>query len=66
MFFEAVLGLKINLFKSQLIGIEVGQGVMHKLADLLGCKVGFLCTYYLWVPWCLGSAKQKMFNFEVK
>lgn len=66
MCFEAVLGLKINLFKSQLIGNKVGQGVMHKLADRLGCKVGFLRTYYLRMPLCLGLAKQKMFNSEVK
>ena len=34
--FEAVSGLKISLFKSELIGIRVGDSLLHQYADVLG------------------------------
>ena len=45
--FEAVSGLKINFFKSELIGVKVGEDVMCKLADVFGCKGGaFTCILF--------------------
>ena len=38
--FEAVSGLEINFFKSELIGIRVEESLIRKFAKILGCKVG--------------------------
>ena len=49
MWFEACLGLKINLEKSELIPV----GRVHDIEDLtleLGCKVGGLPSWYLGLP----------------
>ena len=57
MWFEAMLGLKINLEKSELI--PVGRVInVELLADELGYKVGSLPSTYLGMP--LGAH----FNFE--
>ena len=56
--FEAVSGLKINFFRSELIGVRVGEAFLYKYADLFGCKVGSFPASYLELPLCLGSAKK--------
>lgn len=47
--FEAVLGLKINLAKSELFPVEEVQN-LESLAWILGCKIGSLSTSYLGLP----------------
>ena len=57
MWFEACLGLKINLEKSELILV----GRVHDIEDLtleLGCKVGELPSCYLGLP--LGAPLKSM------
>ena len=49
MWFEAVLGLKINLNKSEIIPIGHVANV-EDLASKLGCKVGSLPTSYMGLP----------------
>ena len=49
MWFEAILGLKINLDKSELIPVGRVSNVME-LAIVFGCKVGALPTTYLGLP----------------
>eukprot|EP00268_Persea_americana_P038868 TRINITY_DN38524_c0_g1_i1.p1 TRINITY_DN38524_c0_g1~~TRINITY_DN38524_c0_g1_i1.p1 ORF type:complete len:155 (+),score=21.32 TRINITY_DN38524_c0_g1_i1:451-915(+) len=44
--FEAMSGLKINFFKSELIGIRVGEALLTHYVDILGCKVGHLPSYF--------------------
>ena len=49
MWFEACLGLKINLEKSELIPV----GRVHDIEDLaleLGCKLGGFSSFYLGLP----------------
>ena len=46
MWFEAILGLKINLVNSKLISIGRVLSV-GKLASEVGCKMGVLLTTYL-------------------
>jgi hypothetical protein len=47
--FESVLGLKVNLAKSNLI--PVGHVVqVGRLADILGCEVASLPVKYLGLP----------------
>ncbi|RVW67639.1 putative ribonuclease H protein [Vitis vinifera] len=49
MWFEAILGLKVNLNKTE--AIPVGEGIpMESLAAVLGCKIGSLPTSYLGLP----------------
>lgn len=52
--FEAVSGLKVNLFKSELIGIRVEDSLMHKYAEILGCTVGSFPATYLGFPFVWG------------
>lgn len=40
--FEAVSGLRVNFFKIQLIRVGMEYYPLQELADLLGCKAGFL------------------------
>lgn len=53
MWFEAILGLTINLEKSELISIALAN--IEELALELGCKVGNLPTTYLGLPLGLHS-----------
>ncbi|RVW54709.1 NADH dehydrogenase [ubiquinone] flavoprotein 2, mitochondrial [Vitis vinifera] len=49
MWFESILGLKVNLSKTE--AIPVGEGIlMETLASVLGCKIGSLPTSYLGLP----------------
>ena len=53
--FETVSGLKINFFKSKLIGIKVEESLISHLARILGCKVGSFPATYLGLPLCRGK-----------
>lgn len=53
--FEAVSGLKVNFFKSELIGVRVDKEKVADLADIMGCKVGALSASYLGLPLCAPS-----------
>lgn len=57
-FEAAVLGLKVNFVKSELIGIRAEESVLCKYADILGCRVGDLPVSYLGLPLCLGSVNK--------
>ncbi|RVW69837.1 putative ribonuclease H protein [Vitis vinifera] len=49
MWFEAILGLKVNLSKTE--AFPVGEDIhMETLASVLGCKIGSLPTTYLGLP----------------
>lgn len=61
-FFEAVSGLKVNLFKSEVIGISVEGHILHCLVDLMGCEVGSLPTTYLGLPLCIGNASKSLWS----
>ena len=50
MWFEAFLGLKINLSKNEIFPVGGSENV-EALAPKLGCKVGTLPTTYLGLPW---------------
>lgn len=58
--FEAVSGLKMNHFKSELIGIKSKESVMGKFAKILGCKVGIFPVTYLGLPLCKGQANKEV------
>ena len=49
MWFEAILGLKINLDKSEILPMGRVENV-EDLALELGCKVEVLYSYYLGLP----------------
>ena len=48
--FGLALGLKINMAKSALVGINVGQEEMVSLANVVGCEVGSWPLSYLGMP----------------
>ncbi|GKV24110.1 hypothetical protein SLEP1_g33762 [Rubroshorea leprosula] len=48
--FELLSGLKINFQKSQLMGINVEDGWVSKMAYILCCKEGILPFKYLGIP----------------
>ena len=49
MWFEVILGLKINLTKSELILVGRMEN-LEELALVIGCKAGMLSTTYLGLP----------------
>lgn len=49
--FEAVSGLKINLFKSELIRIGVEGQALNQMPEFMGCKVGALISWFTAVYW---------------
>ena len=48
-FFQAS-GLKVNLSKSHLLGINLEDGEIKELAEVLGCSVGVWPMLYLGLP----------------
>ena len=47
--FQAVIGLKVNMQKSEMTPIKEVDDV-HALAEILGCRVGTLPMSYLGMP----------------
>lgn len=45
--FEIVSGLKVNFFKSSLVGVNVSELFLGSRADFLNCKVGKIPFRYL-------------------
>lgn len=45
--FEAISGLKVNIFKCKIIGVCTSPSILEALAGLMGCKVGSLPATYL-------------------
>lgn len=66
MYFEAVSSLKINFFKSDLIGIKVLADRMVAFAEMIGCKVSKLLSSYLGLPFCLGAASKSLWSPVMK
>lgn len=62
---EAVSGLKINFFKSELIGIGV-DSYRPVFANILGFKIGSFPIIYLGLPLCLGRTKKLVWNPVLK
>lgn len=58
--FEAVLGLKINFFKSEVISVRVPKDHLCRFAGILGCKVGTLLGSYLGLPLCIGTLSKSL------
>ena len=59
--FEAILGLKINVTKSELIPVGRTEN-LDELALVLGCKVGVLPTTYLELP--LGAPYNSLVSWD--
>ena len=57
---EAVSGLRVNFFKSEMIGVRVEDTHLASLADILGCKVGSLPSSYLGLPLCIEVASKAL------
>lgn len=66
LFFEAVSGLKVNFFKSELIGVRVEETHLSHLVDIMGCKVGTLPSVYLGLPLCGDSVPKVSWNSVVE
>lgn len=45
-----VSGLKINLFKSSLLGVSVPQAEILSLVEIIRCVVAFLPFSYIGIP----------------
>uniref|UniRef100_A0A803P465 Reverse transcriptase domain-containing protein n=1 Tax=Cannabis sativa TaxID=3483 RepID=A0A803P465_CANSA len=60
--FCAISGLKINLSKSQLLGICMDEEIVSRLARRIGCEVGSWPLQYLGMP--LGGSPRKWSFWE--
>ncbi|XXG53084.1 hypothetical protein AAC387_Pa03g1242 [Persea americana] len=48
--FQAVSGLRVNFFLSEMIGVRVEDSHLASLADIFCCKAGSLPSSYLGLP----------------
>lgn len=48
--FELLAGLKVNFFKSSLVGINIRKERVHSMVSKLWCKSSFLPMKYLGIP----------------
>ena len=48
-FFKAIIGLKVNIGKSEIVPMGV-VGSLNALASVLGCNIGRLLIVYLGMP----------------
>lgn len=48
--YEAILGLKVTFFKSELLGVRVEAHGLQDFANILECKVGSFPSSYLRFP----------------
>ncbi|XP_020239906.1 uncharacterized protein LOC109818791, partial [Cajanus cajan] len=60
--FELIAGLKVNFFKSQLLGVNVDQVWLQSLAQFLNCKVGSFPCSYLGLP--LGANPARLTTWQ--
>jgi hypothetical protein len=60
--FELVSGLKINFFKSSLIGINVDDGFMSMACNFLNCSEGRVPFNYLGLP--VGANPRSLSTWE--
>lgn len=60
--FEMVSGLKINFFKSSLIGVNVDSGFMDMACNFLNCSAGSIPFKYLGLP--VGANSRSMSTWE--
>lgn len=56
---QSVLGIKVNFFKSKLIGLRVENSYLHHLAYTLGFE-GTLANAYLGLPGCIGKVSRSL------
>ena len=60
--FEAVSGLKVNFFKSEVIGLKIEKPLFLKCSEILGCKIGELSVLYLSMPLCSRQVTKSLWN----
>ncbi|XP_058082343.1 uncharacterized protein LOC131230434 [Magnolia sinica] len=60
--FEAVSGLRINLFKSKLFGINISDERIRHFADCLGCSSGSLPSTFVGLPLSIGPPPKMMWD----
>lgn len=60
--FEVVSGLKVNFFKSELIGLQTEKPLLLKCLEIMGCKIGDLPLSYLGMPLCSVRVTKSLWN----
>lgn len=60
--FEAVLGIKDNFHKNELIGVGLEKEKLSAFANILGCKVATFPVSYFGLPLCVGQASKSPGN----
>lgn len=48
--FEAMSGLKVNFYKSMLVGVNISDSWLNESATILNCKVNKIPFMYLFFP----------------
>ena len=64
--FEVVSGLRVNFFKSEVIGLRMEQPLLLKFSEIMVCKVGKLLALYLVMPLCSGRVTTSLWNTVVE
>ncbi|KAL8478393.1 hypothetical protein ACS0TY_030339 [Phlomoides rotata] len=61
---EFVSGLRVNLNKNSLYGVNVGDGKLYDLAGVMGCEVGRIPFVYLGLKYPLKREKEDKWRWE--
>lgn len=59
-FLKVVSGLKVNFFKSELLGVRISYNRLGELALIFFCKAGSLPATYLGLPLCILAVSHPM------
>lgn len=59
-------GLRVNFFKSEMIGVRVNEDRLKMLANLFECKDGSLPSSYLGLPLCCGEASKSLWSTVIE
>lgn len=60
--FEAVSGLKVIFFKSEVIGLRTEKSLLLSCSEIMGCKIGDLPLSYLGMPLCSWRVTISLWN----
>lgn len=60
--YEAVSDLRVNFFKSEMLGVRVKENLLLHYADILVCKVSSFPATYLGLPFSIRSSPKSMWN----
>ncbi|XP_058078534.1 uncharacterized protein LOC131226828 [Magnolia sinica] len=60
--FEAVSGLKVNMKKSKMFGVNIGEEEVENFTEFFGCSKGSLPTMFVGLSLCVGKPPKVLWD----